>query len=377
MRTRTLSIGLLVVASLAVIVLAFSPILVLALPNARWKRHVYEELSFDLIAQTSLPHSRDPDTIIAGAVDYTRRHLWLFDNSRPYDGRALDYLVEGVGWCDYYAKVLCKLLAARGIHARYAFLQDQHGSSPHTIAEVYVRGQWRALDPFFNLSYVDGRGEWLPLETITPEVIDNLPDVALLKQVNQPLYENISEVAQQTFPLPRAPQRSDDFLAEKHPFDWMTAVYVRLFGARFAGWFQDQYLPPILAAIPDPIDRIWYRARHYHLYRRSAEAEPLYRALLADPAARRYHERTALFFCRLLMREQRYAEAIDLLQAFSRQSLALQTQRWLHFHLAKCYDLLNRRDQAIVAYQTYQRLQGRKYSVEAVKRLATLRNSRL
>ncbi len=244
-RVRAACAGL---ATLVLVIVVGSPLIALVLPGP-WKRHVYHEISFQLIARNVLSDAKTDDDRIRMAVDYTRRHLWLFGDSQPYDGRAFDYLVEGVGWCDYHAKVLCQLLAAVGIHARYDFLIDRNGVSPHTVAEVRVRGEWRAIDPFFDLSYLDAGGDWANLEEVTPALIAQLPDVGLIKQVNDPLYQNISDVAQRAFPLQRAPQRSDDFLAEKHIFDFVAAGYVRLFGARFANWYQDVYLSQSLPQI--------------------------------------------------------------------------------------------------------------------------------
>ena len=212
-RKQIITLGLAMLASLTAVVL-LSPLI--ALVNPFWIRHVYSEISFQLIAQTKLSASSEPDAIVQSAVDYTRRHLWIFEDSRPYAGHPFDYLVEGVGWCDYYAKVFCQLLAARGLHARYDFLKDESGVSPHTIAEVYVDGKWRALDPFFNLNYMDETGERATLQAMTPDRVNELPEVLTLEHVNEPLYRNIMEVAKRTFPLPRAPQRSDDFLADKH-----------------------------------------------------------------------------------------------------------------------------------------------------------------
>ena len=161
------------------LIVVLSPFIALVLPDP-WSRHMYHEISFQLIAGNELPETRSPDAIIQSAIDYTRRHLWLFDSQNPYSGKPFDYLVEGVGWCDYHAKVFCRLLAARGLHARYVFLKDQNGISPHTVAEVFISDQWRAVDPFFNLTYSRHDGEHATLETLTPGFV-----TALLAVVGQ------------------------------------------------------------------------------------------------------------------------------------------------------------------------------------------------
>ena len=352
----------------AALVIGLSPILALWMP-ARWRQHTYQEISFQFIANNALSKSSAPEDIIRAAMRYTRMHLWLVDNPRPYAGKPLDYLVEGIGWCDYQAKVFCRLLAAKGIHARYAFLKDAGGNSPHTIAEVYVRGRWRAIDPFLGLTYLDGNGEWAALEEVTPELVANLPELALLRSAQTDVDERILALSAQVFPLPQSPQRSDDFISDKNLFDWIADGYVTVGGSAFAWWYQDQYLRRQLAAIPDPVERLWQQARHYHLYRRHREAEPLYRRLLTLDASGRYRERAPLLLGRLLIRDKRFLEARQVLEAFQAQ---VPDRPWVHFQLALCAEGLGDAPGAIRELKQYQQLHGTKFAVKALRHLAKL-----
>ncbi len=365
----TLAIALVI----SVASLLLSPLLALWLPGS-WKRHVYEELSFRVIADQVLPASRDPEETIQAAINYTRRHLWLFGDSQPYGGTALGYLVEGVGWCDYHAKVFCRLLAARGLHARYDFLLDRQGISPHTVAEVYLNGKWRALDPFFDLIYANEADGWLALEDVTPDLVEQLPVMGIIREANAPLYESVQTIARRTFPLPHPPQRSDDFLTDRHVFDAITDGYFSVLGSGFARWYQDQFLRGQLATMQDPLRRLWCMARHYHLYRRLDEAEPYYRELLAQATWHRYRERVVLFYSRLLICQRRFADAKQLLQRFLPED---RDAPWLRFHLALCCEGLGQPDEAVQHYHAYQELHGKKYCVEAVTRLKRLASQRL
>ncbi len=344
-----------------------APVAVLWLPGS-WKRHVYYEISIQLIAKAELPRSKTPEETVQTALDYTRKHLWLIDRVNPYPGKPFDYLVEGIGWCDYHAKVFCKLLAARGIHARYAFLKDRSGASPHTVAEVYLHGQWRALDPFFNLIYAKQTGEWASLEELTPEFVGSLPQMELLRNTNSDRYENIIGLARKTYPLPAAPQRSDDFVSDKQLFDWLTDAYVGFFGRGFAYWYQDRFLGRKLAAIHDPADRLWYKARNYHLYGRLDLAEQAYRQLIAlNPP--KYRERTKLFLSRLLIRQKRFKEAYAFLQQAARE---LPEAKWPYFQLALCDEALGNRLKAVENLRYYQQLHGGKFALEAAVHLKQL-----
>ena len=363
---RWLLVGIAVGLLLLSVILA--PVAVIWLPGS-WCDHVYRELSFHVIARNTLPDAKSPEEIVAAATTYLNRHLWLFRSSRPYEGKSFEYLIEGVGWCDYYAKVFCKLLAAKGVHARYVFLKDRTGTSPHTIAEVYAAGAWRAVDPFFNFRYVTETGEWLELDHTTPERLVSFPAVRLLSAINRPIYENIYTIAQKTLPPPMPPQRSDDFVQDQNVFDAVTKAYFRCFGLRFAYWYQDRVLERRMAAIRDPLERLWFAARNYHLYRRLAEAEPRYRELLARDPAGRYRDRTTLFLSRLLIGQERFDEGRALLEAFVQVSPELP---WAHFELGQCYEALDRREQALAQYREYQRLHGRKFSVDVIRRLIHL-----
>ena len=354
----------------ALLFVVLSPLIALFAPLPL-QRHVYHEMAFQLIANRELGHSHAPEEIVNAAVDSSRRRLWLVDNVAPYPGKPFDYLVEGVGWCDYTAKVFCKLLAAKGIHARYVFLRDGRGRSPHTVAEVYLHGQWRVVDPFFSVVYPIGNG-WARLEDITPAMVEALPEIALLKQTKSGFPGTVVSVGKRTFPLPEPPTRSDDFMADKHIFDWVADAYVNVFGSRVADWYQDLFLQRRLAGIPDPVDRLWVQARHYHLFGRLSLAEPCYRRLLAlNPS--RYHERTTLFLARMLIWGHHYREARDVLNTYL--GTAPDTP-WAHFQIALCDDALHDQPETIRHLYRYLELGGWKYAVQAMARIAQLEGVR-
>ena len=70
---------------------------------------------------------------IVRLADYASNHIWNPATAIPYGGKQLEYLVKGIGWCDYQATVFVKLLTMRGIEARYAMLRNAHVKSqrPH------------------------------------------------------------------------------------------------------------------------------------------------------------------------------------------------------------------------------------------------------
>ena len=371
MRRHPLTISLLSALALTVLVVGLSPLIALCLPDP-WKQHAYHEISFQFIARNRLTASRVPEDVVRDAMKYTRRHLWLVDGRTPYAGKSFDYLIEGIGWCDYHAKVFCKLLAARGIHARYDFLRDRRRDSPHTMAEVYLHGKWRAADPFFNLVYAKPDGEWATLEELTPQLVAGLPDLMQLRNATSGLDDQILALAEKTFPLPYPPQRSDDFVQDKNIFDAVDEAYVRLLGKPFAYWYQDRVVRDKVMTLADPVERLWYQVRNYHLYGRFEEAEALYNQLVTVASATPYHERTTLFLSRLLMRQKRLVEAKHLLAQFLHD---MPEARWAHLQLAFCQERLGETADAIEHFRRYQELGGRKWSLEAVQHLERLESA--
>ena len=165
------------------------------------------------------------------------------------------------------------------------------------------------------------------------------------------------------------PQRSDDFLKDKNPFDVEVGLCVKLFGTAFANWYQDRFLEHRLATMEDPIERLWYAARNYQLYRRLAKAEQLYRQLLNLDATERYRERTTLFLARLLIKQERFEEGTALLEAYLREH---PDKPWARYHLGLCYEGVGQTADAIAQYREYQQLRGRKFAIDAVRRLRGL-----
>ncbi len=344
------------------LVLLLTPILSLFLSDSL-KRHTYHEVSFEVIAQNNLPQEVSDEAYLTAAMDYIQENLWLFPNSHPYDGKPWDYLVTGIGWCDYYAQVLCELAAVRDIAARYSYLVDKSGSSPHTVVEVYLDGAWRACDPYFNLIFSSAGEPWRTLEEVTPQFIASLADVKLASG-NEDAYQSILGTAERVYPLPNPPQRSDIFLEEKHILDWMARGYVKRFGPLFSHWVQDRYLAGVLPRISNPVERLWVEGRSLHLHGRFLRAEQIYWKIFKHRNAGSYRERAALFLAQILIREGRFKETRDVLTQVLDEK---PNTEWAHFYMGDCYAAVG--DVSLAAAH-YTVVENAKLYAAAVKRLA-------
>jgi hypothetical protein len=56
-------------------------------------------------------------------------------------------LVRGWGWCDAMSMSYVQILERLGLRGRLLFLWNESGQSPHTVASVYLNGDWRLIDP--------------------------------------------------------------------------------------------------------------------------------------------------------------------------------------------------------------------------------------
>ncbi|MGW6424635.1 transglutaminase-like domain-containing protein [Nocardia sp. NPDC055053] len=90
----------------------------------------------------------DPDMPARVAAWVGRRISYVSGSSAPIDG-AVETLLSGTGVCRDFSHLVVALLRAVGVPARVAAVYAP-GCVPmdfHAVAEAYVDGAWRALDP--------------------------------------------------------------------------------------------------------------------------------------------------------------------------------------------------------------------------------------
>jgi hypothetical protein len=80
-------------------------------------------------------------------------------------------LKRGFGFCDQSAHVFCLLGREAGFRTRVYFLRDEHGVSPHAVAQVWLDGEWILVDT------LAGRVLEAAREPITLDTIERRPAV--------------------------------------------------------------------------------------------------------------------------------------------------------------------------------------------------------
>jgi hypothetical protein len=95
-------------------------------------------------------------------------------------------LTEG-GWCGNYVRVFIHFAGLQGLPAHKFHIQSNGRS--HTLAEVYYRGQWRIIDPFFNQIYQLPDGEMATYRDLRQDLM--LVDTPTRAPLDDPRFDGI------------------------------------------------------------------------------------------------------------------------------------------------------------------------------------------
>ena len=96
---------------------------------------------------------------------------WVFDHFVGYEAafpaqedHFLNTARRGYGYCDQLSHVLATLYWSAGYPARLRMLLSADDISHHTVMEVFVKGQWVVVDPYFKTLFQDPQGRLLSVE---------------------------------------------------------------------------------------------------------------------------------------------------------------------------------------------------------------------
>ncbi|MBU1998106.1 MAG: transglutaminase-like domain-containing protein [Candidatus Omnitrophica bacterium] len=245
-------------------------------------RSAYKNMAYRIIAEKETESLKNNEDIIFRLFIYTRKHIFIPTNAAPGDWDLLDYLITGTGWCDHEANVFNKLLSVKNIPARYVYLKNRSGISPHTVSEVYFNRRWSVFDPQNGLYFRLGDGKYATLNDLSdnPELIFNHSELAKLKLLDQKRFIDQKEWFSQMFPVIIQPDRSKPFTEWNNMFLWAFDLYTRFFGQKFINMCQDIYLKKEMRGIKQEDKKLFLLARHYHIFYRGNLAVNAYISLL-------------------------------------------------------------------------------------------------
>jgi hypothetical protein len=271
------------------------------LSSKKYRNRAYIDLTYRVIANKEARLAKSKEDIILRFFDYANRHIFVPERSVPGEANLLDYLVTGVGWCDHQANVFNKLLSKKDIPARYVYLKDKEGVSPHTVSEVYFNNRWVIFDPQDYLYFKLDDGNYATLNDISqrPQIILSHVKLKSLETTDKDAYEGSKVFWQRLFPLPMEPERSAPWTERNSIFTEILDLYVTCFGKRFINAYQDIYLRLTLAPIKQIDYRLFFAARNYQIYYRRDLAIDRYMSLIKNYPESKYSD-DGLFFLALL-----------------------------------------------------------------------------
>lgn len=305
------------------------------------REYLYREISYQLLADRIAGNETDPEKIAMRINDFVHESLY------PSGGPVLDVtswndLVRGIGWCDQDDWTLATLLSKKNIHARFAMLKDKQGSSPHTMAEVYLGEQWRVFDPLYGLVFRSSRDQSLATMSDLSENPSRIFDNPRIRALPEKSRRKVEELFSRVFPIPKEPVRWAPLLLMKNrslvrqTVNNVIGLSLSLFGPRAAYLVQDLYLgmlpnrlialdrgiksgsgPVTLTKSEDPALFLYYKARNHHLYERATLAEKFYKEIILRYPESPYAEKSSFFLGDLNLRVIRdYPAAVSHLADF-------------------------------------------------------------
>lgn len=330
------------------IIFLVSPIISLWLP-AKFRDHVYAVVTYQVIADKETQGVSSKEEQIIRLFEYVRRYIMIPRGSKPYDGKPLDYLIKGIGWCDYLSKTLNCLLAKKGIPARYAMLMDKEGNlSIHTLNEIFIKRIWAVFDPLTGVIFKDENGHYLTLDEISnnPNLISMNPRLIAINKLNG---ENENYYSNK-LPMHYAPRRSQVRTEDLTALDHLTRMFVCLFKQNFSNIFQDIYLNIASSNLKDDY-RLYYLARNYHLHYRSNLAKRYYNLLLDNYPDSPYWQDSLFFLGELYINQNHdYEMGIKILESLLLKYPDTKWAAYVNFYLGLAYDKMGDIKQANAYY---------------------------
>lgn len=312
------------------------------------REHSYRNLMLHVIAAKESKSERSKPGAARKIMFYTARNTLLNPGDvLPYDGKALDYLINGLVYCDYQADIFASLCAQKGIHARYCMLMDKNGVSPHTVAEAKLAGKWMVFDIAEGCLYADQSLAKAELQDLSknPGIIFNNKRWLKLKNISEEAYNNKVNYYSRMFPVPYPPQRSASKLKKITVFDRIIAIHYDIFGSAFLRAYQNYYLEHKVKNM-EPAEKLYYYARNYQLAYRNDEAIQAYNQLLANYKNTPYFNRSVIFLALTLMdQKQDYARAIKAL-SLHLNGLGGPYEKYALYYTGQCYGSIGEPDRA-------------------------------
>ena len=297
--------------------------------------HFYERVVFQVIADRVTQGAPDAQSALVRILDYVHPRVVLPSNDRPVgDVEPLEILAAGRGWCDQSANVFAQMVRTLPLDVRLVFLRTENGRSPHSIAEVYLDGQWRVVDPFVGMPIFSRDGKLATRREIgeDPDLLSDIPNKEQMASwyKQEPILFNTWHGKRKAW-LDHCPK----------------PVRKTLLCAIQEFYFQ----LPIATRGLSPEQRLLKRARHYTFLRRTRAAERLFNRLRAQSKDESVRQDAGYFLARYYKHLGRFDEALKLFDLSLKEKTVTSWRPYIFLSMGKIYESLRRPEEALTAYQ--------------------------
>jgi Transglutaminase-like superfamily len=232
---------------------------------------LYRALLYTVVSQRATRSASSQAEAVQRLNDFVYLNVRTPDHAPVLDDTAADTLIRGFSYCDSAVLLFTRLLEEQSIPSRMTFLSPaQDAPSPHTIAEVFVDGAWRVFDTYYDFipRLPDGSVATIADLIARPELLGPSRSEVDWYRAAYPVVEA---------DVPPQPWRSVSGLVRRLPDGLIDR-------------FQDLYLtlpPPTYTtkagtslSYASPDGRLYFRARNYHVFQRTADAAAAYAQLV-------------------------------------------------------------------------------------------------
>lgn len=309
--------------------------------------HFYERVVFQVIADRVTQGAPDAQARVLRLLDYVHAQVLGPTNDRPIsDIEPLEILAAGRGWCDQGANVFSQLVRTLPLDARLVFLRDERGSSPHSIAEVYLDGEWRVVDTLGGIPFFNRGGKLATPEELAqdPALLTENPEVKLMGELNATRsFTRTVSLYKQSPTIFNTWQGKRKIWLERCPEPFRQQILCLI---------QDLYFRlPIATRGLSAQQRLLKRARHYTFLGRTRLAERAYAQLIEQPEDKMIRQEARYFLGCTYQQLGRFNEALEQFNAFLKEEPNAGLSPYIYLAMGEVYESLKRREEALEAYR--------------------------
>lgn len=302
--------------------------------------HNYQRALFQELSDRLTQENRDPQEAVLRLLHFVHTRVIGSPALRPLgDVEPAIILGSGRGGCDQRANVLIQLMRPRSIDGRLVFLQDGNGRSPHSVAEFYIDGNWRVVDPTLGIPLYNSAGRLATREELVsnPNLFEQIPPISSRDRLASVEIYRHEPVVFNTWRGKRV--------------EWLDCLPDRVRRLAVCG-LQELYLTfsASVRALPEP-DRLLQRARHYTLLQRFPAAEQAYEKLLRGPNELVIRQEARLGLARVYRDIGRPEKALTVLQTALDEDHDENRIAAIHLLRGRLYQRLGHPDSAIQEYR--------------------------